>query len=188
MPPLPARGFESNEVDMKKLASVVIVFLFIIFGIGFGVVKLGILPVNADVPPSALENRFIPPAVRASIERHAEEQQNPLPATDDNLIAGGEIYSEMCARCHGLPGKNPSVLGASFYPPAPQFSTHSSEYTDSELFWIVKHGIRNTGMPAWGRLLSDEDLWRVVSVVKRLDSLPPAAEASLKDHHNASGQ
>jgi mono/diheme cytochrome c family protein len=173
---------------MKKFASAIIVLLFIIFGIGFGVVKLGIVPVNADVPPSALENRFIPPVVRASVERHADERPNPLPVTDDTLIAGSEIYSEMCARCHGLPGKNPSVLGASFYPPTPQFSTHSSEYTDSELFWIVKHGIRNTGMPAWGRLLSDEDIWRVASVVKRLNSLPPAAEASLKEHHNASGQ
>ena len=88
----------------------------------------------------------------------------------------------MCARCHGLPGKGPSVLGSSFYPPAPQLALHPTEYTEAEMFWIVKHGIRNTGMPAWGKLLSDEDISQVVAMVRRLDSPPPAAEAALREH------
>lgn len=170
----------------KKLILGITAVLGVTLVVALGVVKLGLVPVNADVPPSALENRFIPPVVRASVERHAEEQPNPIPATDENLVAGSEIYSQACARCHGLPGKNPSILGASFYPPAPQFSTQASGYSEGELFWIVKHGIRNTGMPAWGKLLSDDDIWQVVAVIKRLNSLPPSAEASLKEHHNAS--
>ena len=113
--------------------------------IGVGVFKLGLIPVNADVPPSGLETRFIPMAVHASVAHHAEEQPNPVAPTDENLIAGGEIYTELCARCHGIPGRGPSVLGASFYPPAPQFTLQPSGYNDGELFWIIKHGIRNTG-------------------------------------------
>jgi len=140
------------------------------FGIGLAVFKFGMVPVNADVPPSALENRFIPAVLRASVARRAEETGGPVAATDENLIAGREIYGEMCARCHGLPGKGPSVLGASFYPPAPQFAVQRSEYSDGQLFWIVKHGIRNTGMPAWGRLLSDEDIWQVVAALRNIES------------------
>ena len=173
---------------MKKLVLGITVLLGIALMIGFGVFKLGLVPVNADVPPSALEMRFIPIAVHASVAHHAEEQSNPLLPTDENLIAGGEIYTEMCARCHGLPGKRPSVLGASFYPPAPQFAEHPSEYSDGELFWIVKHGIRNTGMPAWGKMLADQDIWQVVAVLRKLNSLPPAVETSLKEHHNESNQ
>ena len=73
-----------------------------------------------------------------------------MASTDENLIAGGEVYTELCARCHGIPGRGsgrgPSVLGASFYPPAPQFTVQPSDYSEGQLFWIVKHGIRNTGL------------------------------------------
>jgi mono/diheme cytochrome c family protein len=51
------------------------------------------------------------------------------------------------------------------------------------MFWIVKHGIRNTAMPAWGNLLSDEDIWQVVTLVKNFDSLPDSVSAELLHHH-----
>ena len=173
---------------MKRLVLGITVSLVIALMIGVGVFKLGLLPVNADVPPSGLETRFIPIAVHASVASHAEEQPNPVTPTDENLIAGGEVYTAMCARCHGAPGRGPSVLGASFYPPAPQFTVRPSGYSEGELFWIVKHGIRNTGMPAWGRLLSDQDIWRVVAVLRRLNSLPPAVETSVKEGHDERNQ
>jgi mono/diheme cytochrome c family protein len=173
---------------MRKLVLGITALLVIALMIGVGVFKLGMIPMNADVPPSGLETRFIPIAVHASVASHAEEQPNPVAATDENLIAGGEIYTELCARCHGLPGRGPSVLGASFYPPAPQFTVQPSSYSDGELFWIVKHGIRNTGMPAWGRLLTDQDIWQVVALLRRLNSLPEAVETSLKEGHNEGNQ
>ena len=177
---------------MKKLVFGITVCLVIALMIGVGVFRLGLLPVNADVPPSGLETRFIPIVVHASVASHAEEQPNPVASTDENLIAGGEVYTELCARCHGIPGRGsgrgPSVLGASFYPPAPQFTVQPSDYREGQLFWIVKHGIRNTGMPAWGRLLTDHDIWQVVAVLRRLNSLPSAVETSLKEGHNEGNQ
>jgi mono/diheme cytochrome c family protein len=136
------------------------------------VMRLGLVPVNADRQPPAWEARLVGMALRASVARSAGERPNPLPATEENLSAGAEIYTQMCAKCHGQPNAGPSVYGASFYPPAPQLAAHSLVYTAAELFWIVKHGIRNTGMPAWGRQLSDENIWQVVAFLKRLDSSP----------------
>ena len=52
-----------------------------------------------------------------------------------------------------------------------------AEYTDSQIFWLIKHGIRNTGMPAWGRMLSDEEIWQIVSLLKNSQDLPPSVEA-----------
>ena len=140
--PTPNQG----RFEMKKLVFGITVCLVIALMIGVGVFRLGLLPVNADVPPSGLETRFIPIVVHASVASHAEEQPNPVASTDENLIAGGEVYTELCARCHGMPGREPSVLGASFYPPAPQFTVQPSDYSEGQLFWIVKHGIRNTGL------------------------------------------
>jgi mono/diheme cytochrome c family protein len=72
---------------------------------------------------------------------------------------------------------SPSVYGAAFYPPAPQLSDGMPRYTDAELFWTIKHGIRNTGMLAWGGLLSDEQIGQVVNVLKRSGVPPQAVEA-----------
>jgi mono/diheme cytochrome c family protein len=144
------------------------------------VMKLGPVPVNADQQPPALEARLLGLAVHASVARHAREQPNPVPPTEENLIAGMEIYTQMCAKCHGQPNAGPSIYGGSFYPPAPQLAGHPPEYTEAEIFWVVKHGIRNTAMLAWGRQLSDDNIWQVVSFLKRLDALPPAVAAEWK--------
>src|SRR5262249_17202039 len=87
----------------------------------------------------------------------------------DDSPNGDEIYREMCAQCHGRVGGRASILGASFYPPAPQLPGRGSAYTESEMFWLVKHGIRNTSMPAWRNLLSDDDIRKVVRFVESMD-------------------
>src|SRR5262245_50417760 len=82
------------------------------------VMKLGAVPVNADKQPPVLEARLLGLALHASVARHAENRPNPLPTTEENLVAGAEIYAQMCAKCHGRPNAGPSIYGASFYPPA----------------------------------------------------------------------
>jgi mono/diheme cytochrome c family protein len=51
-----------------------------------------------------------------------------------------------------------------------------SQYTDAQLFWLIKHGIRNTGMPAWSGMLSDDEIWQIVSLLKNSQDLPPSVE------------
>jgi mono/diheme cytochrome c family protein len=132
--------------------------------------KLGLVSLNADASPPNWETRVAGEAVQASIARHAAKQSNPVPATNENLAAGTHIYLEACARCHGKSNAGPSVYGKSFYPPAPGLAQSSTRYTEAELFWIIKYGIRNTAMPGWRSLLSDQDIWRVVIVVKSFEA------------------
>jgi len=136
------------------------------------VIGFGGAPVNADRPPSTFETRLLGTAVRTSVARHAAGESEPPPPSTDDLTAGAEIYNEMCARCHGNSKDGANTLGAAFYPPAPPLAGHASTYSERELFWIIKHGIRNTAMPSWGSLLSDEDIRQVAAVVKRFDALP----------------
>ena len=130
------------------------------------VTRLGLVPVSADGTHSRLEARIMPMVLHASIVRHASRETNPLPLNEDNLKAGVNTYKAMCARCHSTPEGEPSVYGQSFYPAAPQLPDGMARYTDSQLFWLIKHGIRNTGMPAWGSMLSDEEIWQIVSLLK----------------------
>jgi mono/diheme cytochrome c family protein len=134
--------------------------------------KLGVLPVQADVAPSSLEARLLGSALHAAVARNAPSGPNPVPSSDENLIAGAKVYREMCSRCHGGSRESDNPYGRSFYPPAPQLPLTRTSYTDSEMFWIVKHGIRNTAMPAWGNLLSDQEIWQVVTLLRKFDSLP----------------
>jgi mono/diheme cytochrome c family protein len=139
--------------------------------------KLGLMPVSADGTHSRLEARIMPAVLHAAIARHASGDMNPVPLNEDNLKAGVDTYKAMCARCHSTPDGEASVYGQSFYPPAPTLPKGMAQYTDSQLFWLIKHGIRNTGMPAWGSMLSDEEIWQVVSLLKNSQDLPPSVEA-----------
>jgi len=142
---------------------------------GFGALVLlcaarfGVLPVQADVAPSKLEARLLGSALHAAVARHASAAPNPMPPSEENLIAGTKVYRQMCSRCHGASSESDNMYDRSFYPPAPQFPLARTSYTDSEMFWIIKQGIRNTAMPAWGNLLSDEEIWRVVTLLRKFD-------------------
>ena len=133
--------------------------------------KLGVLPVQADVAPSRLEASLLGTALRASVARHAPTGANPMPPSEENLIAGAKLYRQMCSRCHGISRESDNSYGQSFYPPAPGLPLSRTLYTDNEIFWIVKHGIRNTAMLAWGNLLSDDEIWQVVTLIRKFDSL-----------------
>jgi len=153
-------------------------FLFLSLA-AFAYLRLGYAEVRCDIPASAFESRLLDPAVHASVRRHAPEIPNPFPPTDQNLIAGGKIYVTECSGCHGElePGKGGS--GSALLPSPPQFSSVGTEYTEAQIFWIAKHGIRRSGMFANGQWDSDDRLWQVSTFLKRIRSLPPNVRAAI---------
>ena len=153
-----------------------------------GIASLGLLPVNADGMHSRLEARIMPLALHASITRHATEQSDPLAVDDNNLALGAMNFRATCARCHSTPQGSANVFGESFYPPAPRLTRGATTYTDAQLFWLVKHGIRNTGMPAFGNILSDEQIWQVVTLLNYSGELPASVEGwNERLHRTGSG-
>ena len=162
---------------MRRVLLGAVLTLALLTVAALAVAKLGLMPVSADGSHSRLEARVMPFVLHSAIARHAPGDRNPLALSEENLRAGASTYKEMCVRCHSTPQGNPSVYGQSFYPPAPQLLGGMAAYTDSELFWTIKHGIRNTGMPAWSSMLSDEEIWQIVSLLKNSRDLPPSVEA-----------
>ena len=133
-------------------------------------VRLGILPVQADAAQSRLEASLLRSALHASVARRAPTGGNPQPSPETDAIGGATIYRQLCSRCHGLTDRWDNTYGKSFYPPAPNFVLSGTTFSEGEIFWIVKHGIRNTAMLAWGSLLTDEEIWRVAGVVRKFNS------------------
>jgi mono/diheme cytochrome c family protein len=141
---------------------------------------LGWAEVLGDLPPSRFESYLMTKSVHASVRRRAPELPNPVAPTDENLIAGGKIYLGECAGCHGIPGAPDSESTAdSLYPPVPQLPKAGTAYSEAQIFWIAKHGVRRTGMFANGKWDSDQKLWTAAAYIKRIKSLPPHVQQEL---------
>jgi mono/diheme cytochrome c family protein len=154
--------------------------LALIFFTGAGFLAAGSAEVRADAPISAWASRLMSYATHASVRRYSLKQNNPLPASDETLIAGGKLYLNDCVGCHGDPGKPPSDFGATFYPLAPQFPSRGTAYEESQVFWIAKHGIRRSGMSAQEFSYADKDLWALATFIRRFPNLPPNVLSTIR--------
>lgn len=146
------------------------------FVIALVVAQFGLMPTNADATPSAFETKIASNALDAAMERHAPRVTNPLPVTDENLIDGIKVYSMNCALCHGDLDYKPSPLEHSLYPPPPQVVLDPMDDPEWHIYYAIRTGVRYTGMPAWGKVLSDQDIWKVTAFLSRVDKLPPAVQ------------
>lgn len=145
---------------------------------GFIYLRLGLAEVRGDVSPSRLESWFMRMAVHASVRRHAPEIPNPVAPSEENLIAGGKMFLNECAGCHGTPGVA-RKWADSLNPPAPQLPETGTEYSEAQIFWVAKHGVRRTGMFANGVWDSDQKLWTVAAYLHRIKNLPPRVQQEL---------
>ena len=99
---------------------------------------------------------------------------------------GAERYSELCVGCHLAPGVTKSQLRAGLYPHPPNLAQEDLR-EPRRAFWTIKHGIKMSAMPAWGRSLDDEAIWDIVAFVRQLPTLPPATYRQLAQPHSESG-
>jgi thiosulfate dehydrogenase len=120
----------------------------------------GFWPISATPQPPTWETTMARHALDASVSREAPRLRNPLPANEETLLAGLKMYRDGCAGCHGAYQK-PSHWGTTaFYPRVPQFGSEPTTKPDWQMFWIVKNGIRYSGMAAWDGEISDERIWQ----------------------------
>jgi mono/diheme cytochrome c family protein len=133
---------------------------------------VGFSPIQADARPSVLETAIFSPAVRASVNRSASGILNPQPADDEAIIAGGKLYVLGCQGCHGNLG-GVYQEDRNHFPPAPELPHIGTRYSEPQLYWIVKHGVRMTGMSAYGPFYSEKELWSLAAFLHRINELPP---------------
>ncbi|MFC5496926.1 c-type cytochrome [Caenimonas terrae] len=143
----------------------------------FALVESGYIPANADAAPGRLETWIASTSLDATLNREAPKEPNPVALTDENLLAGVNLFAQNCAVCHGdsrgLPAASPIARG--LYQKPPQMATDGVEDDpEGTSFWKIKHGLRLTGMPSFGSTLSDKEIWTLALFLKHMDKLPPA--------------
>lgn len=137
-----------------------------------GYFRLGWADMQADAPPPAWEARLMKAAAHAAVARSAAGLTPPATASDDAVVQGGKLYMEGCAGCHGELGK-PYAEDRDHYPRVPQLPHTGTEYTEPQIYWVVKHGIGMTAMSAYGPFYSEEKLWAIAAFLHNVRSLPP---------------
>ncbi len=163
---------------MRGFVVGVIMTLVVLGVIVITVSHFGLYPIGADNPPSYLERTLAGRAMDEYADRHKPAGDNPIPATATNLTDGAKQYEEHCALCHGGAKAKISQLQNQFSPPAPQLINRIPHDPPSWIFWVTKHGVRMTGMPAWSGILSDDDIWKIVAFIKNSNKLPPGTQAA----------
>ena len=107
---------------------------------------------------------------------HREARASSLkesPITQSDLDNAQNVFGSECATCHGNDGRMPTDLGRGLYPRAPDLGSEEVQHwSDRELFWIIRNGIRLSGMPAFGKQLTDQETWSLVHYVKSLPTKP----------------
>ena len=128
--------------------------------------------------PSNMEASIAMKTYDSSTPERYEKMQNPVSAQGVDLIEAGGHYEEHCAVCHGDSGNGQPKFHGIMYPrPTDLRSEETQEMSDGELYWVVKNGVRWSGMPAFGKPGdNDEHAWKMVAYVRHLPKLTPAEQ------------
>src|SRR5438067_10579722 len=172
---------------MRTIIATVAAFVALVILTGAVFIFSGTYYVGADQPHWAMTSWLLSEARDRSIRAHASSIAVPAGLDDPGkMISGVSHYAEHCAVCHGAPGVERGNLAEGLYPRPPNLADAARFHTPGELFWIMKHGIRMTGMPSWGDH-SDDELWATVAFLQELVEMSPQDYAKLIAASRAQG-
>jgi mono/diheme cytochrome c family protein len=157
---------------MKFIAGF-IVALLIVAGAALAIMYTGSYDVAANVPDNPIVEWYLSNTMIRSVTSRANSIKAPAQFTDQQARAGFSIYKDTCIYCHGAPGKEPAEISKGLNPDAPDLSDAVSDMTSAELFWIIKNGIKMTGMASYGKIHNDDEIWNLVAFVQRLPKMTP---------------
>ena len=156
---------------MKILLSVVVTIIVLVLA-GM-IISLRYYDVSAMNPDGRLNKWFFTKVKDNSIKRNAANITIPSLGDSIQVGLGFMHFDEMCVTCHGAPGIDRSESGEGLNPMAPDLTRSVKNMSDAELYWVIKNGIKMTGMPSFGKTHSEEQLWAIVSFVRLLPNMTP---------------
>jgi mono/diheme cytochrome c family protein len=143
----------------------------------WAILKLGVYPINADAEAFWLEKKVAKMAIHSHLNKQTKDLKNPFSATPEVLNEGMKSFKSNCAGCHGSPTHVDATFADSLFPKAPQFGHKGLNDSSAEIFWLTKHGIRMSGMPAFGSMLSDDEIWKLATFIGNIEKLPEGVRA-----------
>ena len=154
----------------RTIWTAVAVIVLIVAG-GLAYIFSGVYYIGADRPHWAVTAWLLDQARDRSIDEHAEGIAVPAGLDNPAKIAeGAGHFARHCVACHGAPGVRPGELANGLYPRPPNLKAVAASESPAELFWVIKHGIKMSGMPAWSEQ-SDDALWAMVGFIQKLPKM-----------------
>ena len=145
------------------------VFVAILFLSGLAGLVVSRVSLSALEEPGRPETYLATRGKRFLIGRASRDSPLEPAASPANIAEGEKLFGAECAMCHGLDGAKPTDTGRWMYPRAADLTSPNVQlYADAELFWIIKNGIRLSGMPAFGNVEGDPHIWQLVQYVRSL--------------------
>jgi len=158
----------------KTVAITLTALILVILAVCYGLLKSGSL--SARKKPGSVEYAIANYALNLSIPAAAKSARNPIAATSEALLAGSKSFSENCAVCHGNDGAAKTNTAKGLSPEVPDLKAERvQKLADGQMFYLVKNGIRFTGMPGWD--LRDEQIWKLVLVIRQFAKEPASSES-----------
>jgi mono/diheme cytochrome c family protein len=172
----------------KALLAVLLLLLVAAFAAGLFVWS-GVYDIGADNRHTRPVHAVLQTLRERSIERHARHLAVPDLTGDAVIRSGAGNYDVMCSGCHLSPGTGDTELSKGLYPAPPDFSRLAPRDPKHD-FWVIKHGIKASGMPAWGKSMEDPYIWGMAAFLQQLPTLDAAAYTALvasSDGHSHGG-
>ncbi len=156
-----------------RLIKTLLVLLVVALLAGVAFIWFGLYNVAADDPHWAATYRAMDTLRTRSIATRATSLEVPNLEDDALVRQGAGNYNSMCVTCHLAPGASDTELSLGLYPTPPTWSELGT--TDPrEAFWVIKHGVKMSGMPAWGKSMDDRYIWGMVALLQRFPKMTAA--------------
>lgn len=150
-----------THVKTAGMAIAAVIVLQVIGGLLF--MLSGTYNIAADEPHLKLVRWMLQAGRTRAVETRSRGMHMPNLRDPSLLKRGFVLYRKNCQPCHGAPGVPNEQLGRGIDPKPPPLLTASNRWNDSELFWIVSHGLKLSGMPGFAPRLSEKDVWGIVA-------------------------
>lgn len=165
---------------MKKVLLAAVLLVAALAVLGYVLLRRGY---SAREQPGALEKAVARRLRGLATPARAREMANPVPPTAEVMADARAHFADHCAVCHANDGSGDTAIGRGLYPKAPDMRKDDTQrLSDGELFYIIRNGVRFTGMPGWGSgpEHEDRDSWAIVHLIRHLPRITPDELAEMK--------
>jgi len=152
----------------KKLGILIFAALAVLGGVIF-YIAVGGYDIGADTPHWEMTRKVMEVVRDRSIAVRANQIEVPDLQDEQLVLKGAGQYAAMCVNCHLAPEQSDSEIRPGLYPKPPNLSEQRID--PKTAFWVIKHGLKMTGMPAWGLGHDDATIWSIVAFVTKLPGL-----------------
>ena len=172
---------------MRFISGFLIALVLLVL-VQLAIISTGAYDIAATRDDYNFEQWLLSTTMKRSVARRADVVTPPKAFTEEQVQQGFRGFKEMCEPCHGAPGKEDSEIRRGLNPRPPDLGESARRWNRAQLFWIVEHGVRMTGMPAFGPTHEDQELWNLVAFIEQLPQIDAGRYRQWEEEHGETSE